>query len=87
MTQMALSMKQTVVAKREVGAGRMNWEFAISNLWINREVLLDSIGNYIQYPVINHNRKEYRKSMYVHTHIYNWITLLCSVNQLYFNTS
>ena len=47
MTQMALSMKQTVVAKREVGAGRMNWEFAISNLWINSEVLLDSIGNYI----------------------------------------
>ena len=36
---MNLSMKQThshreqtVVAKREVGAGRMNWEFAISKL-------------------------------------------------------
>jgi len=26
--------------------------------WINNKVLLYSIGNYIQYPVINHNRKE-----------------------------
>ena len=63
--------EQTVVAKREVGAGRMNWEFAVSKLWLNNKVLLDGIGNYIQYPVINHNRKEYRKSMYVHTHTYN----------------
>ena len=27
--------------------------------WINNKVLLYSIGNYIQYPVINHNGKEY----------------------------
>ena len=27
--------------------------------WINNEVLLYSTGNYIQYPMINHNRKEY----------------------------
>ena len=26
--------------------------------WINNKVLLYSIGNYIQYPVINHNGKE-----------------------------
>ena len=29
--------------------------------WINNKVLLCSTGNYIQYPVINHNRKEYEK--------------------------
>ena len=27
--------------------------------WINSKVLLYSTGNYIQYPVINHNGKEY----------------------------
>ena len=29
--------------------------------WINHKVLLYSTGNYIQYPVINHNGKEYEK--------------------------
>ena len=29
--------------------------------WINIKVLLQSTGNYIQYPVINHNGKEYEK--------------------------
>ena len=29
--------------------------------WINNKVLLYSTGNYIQYPVINHNGKEYLK--------------------------
>ena len=29
--------------------------------WINNEVLLCSAGNYIQYPIINHNGKEYEK--------------------------
>ena len=28
---------------------------------INNKVLLYSTGNYIQYPVINHNGKEYEK--------------------------
>ena len=28
---------------------------------INSKVLLQSTGNYIQYPVINHNGKEYEK--------------------------
>ena len=27
--------------------------------WINNKALLDSTGNYIQYPVINHHGKEY----------------------------
>ena len=29
--------------------------------WINSKVLLYSIGKYIQYPVVNHNGKEYEK--------------------------
>ena len=29
--------------------------------WINNKVLLCSTGNYIQYPVVNHNGKEYEK--------------------------
>ena len=29
--------------------------------WIANKVLLYSMGSYIQYPVINHSRKEYEK--------------------------
>ena len=42
----------------------MEWEFGISRRklayieWINNKVPLYSTGNYIQYPVINHNGKE-----------------------------
>ena len=76
MTQMNLSMKQNrirdienrlVVAKGEAGGRGMNWEFGISRCklvyidWLNNKVLLYSTGNYIQYPVINHNIKEYEK--------------------------
>ena len=45
----------------------MDWEFGVSRCrllyigWINNKVLLYSTGNYIQYPVINHNGKEYEK--------------------------
>ena len=49
------------------GGGGMDWEFGISRCkllyieWINNKVLLYSTGNYIQYPAINHNGKEYEK--------------------------
>ena len=42
---------------------------------MNSKVLLYSTGNYIQYPVINHNGKEYKK---VYLYVYNGVTLLCS---------
>ena len=44
--------------------GGMDWEFGVSRYkllyigWINNKILLYSTGNYIQYPVINHNGKE-----------------------------
>ena len=43
----------------------MDWEFGTSRCkllyteWVNNKVLLYSTGNCIQYPVINHNGKEY----------------------------
>ena len=40
----------------------MDWEVGVSRWlgWINK-VPPQSTGNYIQYPVINHNGKEYEK--------------------------
>ena len=51
---------------RGVGGG-MDWEFGVSRCklvyieWINNKVLLYSTGDYTQYPMINHNGKEYKK--------------------------
>ena len=58
----------TIVLKNHAvfGEGK-DWEFGVSRgkplhiEWINNNVLLYSTGNYIQYPVINHNEKEYKK--------------------------
>ena len=50
-----------------VAKGEGEWEFGISRYkllyigWINNKVLLCSTENYIQYPVTNHNGKEYEK--------------------------
>ena len=49
------------------GGERTEWEFGISRCkllyieWINNKALLYSTGNYIQYPIINHNGKEKKK--------------------------
>ena len=47
-----------VVVKGLVGRRELDWEFGISRCieWMNK-ILLYSTGNYIQYPVINHNEK------------------------------
>ena len=71
MTQMNFSMKQKQTDRNrewtcgcQVGGG---WEFGISRCkllhieLINSKVLLYSTGNYIQYPLLNHNAKEYEK--------------------------
>ena len=64
---------QTCGCQGRGGGGEgMDCEFGISRCkllhieWINNKVLLYSTGNYIQYPVIKHNEKEY---IYTHTHI------------------
>ena len=44
---------------------------------INNKVLLYSAENYIQYPMANHNGKEYKKEC---IYMYDWITLLYSRN-------
>ena len=66
----------------------MDWELRVSrcNLeWKSNEILLYSTGNYIQSPVMEHDRRYYEKKVYTHiythtTHIYmyNWLTLLYS---------
>ena len=57
----------------KVGRGGKDWESGISRCkllyieWINNRVLLCSIENYIQYPMINHNGKEFfKKGMYIY---------------------
>ena len=72
MMQRNLSMKQKqnhrdrerlVIVKGEEFGGGMDWEFGVSTCkllyidCINNKVLLNSIHNYSQYPIINHNEK------------------------------
>ena len=66
------------------GHGRDGWEFGISRCklvcieWINK-VLLYSMGNYVQYPVINHNRKEYEKEcIYIYVCVCVTESLCCT---------
>ena len=57
--------EQTGGCQGEDAGGRMEWEVGVSRCdllyieWINNKVLLCSTGNYMQYPVIKHNGKEY----------------------------
>ena len=56
-----------VLTKGEGVGGGMEWEVGVSRYkilyieWINNKVLLYSTENYIQYPMINYNGKEYIK--------------------------
>ena len=78
--------------------GEKDWESGINRRklaqtgWINK-TLLYSTGNYIQYPEINHNGKEYKKE-YIYICVCVYITeslcytaeIKCNiVSQLYFN--
>ena len=72
-------IKRLVVAKEEAEYA-WDWEFETSRCKLlhqdgtNNKVLLYNTGNYIQYPVINYNGKEYEKSIYISTHIHTCIT-------------
>ena len=76
-----------------VGQGGMDWEFGISRcklLYIERinyKVLLYGTGNYqyVQYPVINHNGKEYEKE-YIYIYRY-YIYYLISIYIIYITES
>ena len=73
-----------MVAKGEGVGGAIEWQVGVSRCqllyieWRNNKVLLYSTGIYIQYPVINHNGKEYEKE-----HIYIRITeSLCCIAKI-----
>ena len=90
MTHMSLSTKQQHTYRQRTGLwlprgrrgrGGIKWEFGVSRCkllyieWINNKVPLYSIGNYIQYSMINHNGKEYEKEclniyIYIFVNIY-----------------
>lgn len=59
----------------EGGRGRTDWEFGISRCkllyigLINKKILPYDIGNYIQYPIVNHKSKEYFKNACVYVYI------------------
>ena len=63
------------------GEGRATegWESGISRCklshveWISNKALLYSTGNYIQYPVISHNRKNIKKNVYAYMYIYTYV--------------
>ena len=65
-----------MVAKAEWGGKGMEWEFGISRCkllyteWINNKVLLYSTGSYTQYPVVNHNGKEFEKRISIFISLY-----------------
>ena len=75
------TQKRDLWLPRGRGQGELDWEFGTSRCkllyigWINNKTLLYTTGNYIQYPVINHNGKEYKKEyisstlMYTETNI------------------
>ena len=71
----------TELSRRSGGGRGLNWDFGISRCkllyrgWINNKVLLYSTGNYIQYLMINHLRKECKKEC-VYTHIYTHIYII-----------
>ena len=64
MTKLFFSINRLEAAKSGEGWEKDILEFGISRCkllyieWMNNKVLLYGIGNYIQYPVINHNGKE-----------------------------
>jgi len=49
---------------RNASLGLAETNYYIYIEWINNKTLLYSTGNYIRYPVTNHNGKEYEKDTY-----------------------
>ena len=71
-----------MVAKRGEGEGSSgSWGLRgklLTNRMDNNKVLLYSAKNYIQYPVINHNGKEWKKKMYQFSSVTQSCPTLCN---------
>ena len=68
------------------------WEFRISRCklfyreWIDNKALLDRTGNYIQYPAINHDGKEYEKEyIFCHIAVHKKLTQHCKLTTRQYN--
>ena len=57
--RLMVSKGERVTRREELGVWDYQMQTSIYIGWINNQVPLCSTGNYIQYPVINHNGKEY----------------------------
>ena len=82
MTQVKLSTKQEQIRRHRIGThgcqggGGMQERWfrrlgvnkckQVYKGWMNSKVLLCSIGNYSQYPVIDHIRKNINKNIHIH---------------------
>ena len=77
-----------LVAKGEGAEGAVEWKVEVSRWtlsyteWINNKVLCNT-ANYIQYPMRNHNEKEYFK--YIMESLCDTAAINNIVNQLYFH--
>ena len=66
-----LQRTKSWLPRERVSRGGIEWEFEVSGCkllyteWINNKVALYGTGNYIQYPVVNHNGKIYKKNAYI----------------------
>ena len=56
--------------EREVGIGRCK---LLCTEWIKNKILLYSTENYIQYPMINHNLKEYFKKECIYVQLNHFV--------------
>ena len=78
--------EQTSVVKAEGVGGGMEWKVGVSRCkllyieWINNKALLYSTENYIQYPMINHKGKEYKKGIYVYICITESLCCTAEIN-------
>ena len=81
-------LENRLVVVKGLGEGKKVWESGISRCkllyigWMNNKVLLYSIGNCIQYPVINHNGEEYEKECYVYV-LYIYIIYILYISYIY----
>ena len=72
---------------QEVVGGEMEWEVGVSTRkllyieWISNKVLLYNQGNFIQYSLINHNKKYEKEYIYIYTHTYIHIHIYITISR------